>query len=127
MTVWVVTDGEYSEHHIEGIFSTEEKAREYIKAHRIEFAPEAWEMDEPDAEVLYCLCRWKIAGKFVGIMYKDRSTYPDSTCGGGRWFDFYVSTKHQMFAMPPEERNRLLLKIAQDRYAEYRAREEGIT
>lgn len=58
VTIYVVTDGMYSDYHIEGVFSTKEKAEDFIQSpygssHLASNADiEEWEMDNP--ELLDC-------------------------------------------------------------------------
>lgn len=48
MKVWIVYDYDGGAHYVEGVFSSEEKAKEYIKYHGgSEFRAEKYEVDEP--------------------------------------------------------------------------------
>ena len=48
MKVWIVYDYDGGAHYVEGVFSSEEKAKEYIKYHGgSEFSAEEYEVDEP--------------------------------------------------------------------------------
>ena len=49
MKVYVVTDGEYSDFHIEAIFTDEKKAKLYAATHYCNDIEE-WETDEPQIE-----------------------------------------------------------------------------
>ena len=54
-SVWIVTEGDYSDNHIVGVFSTKEKAYEYYNAHKEDdvnerytsfYEPEEYELDK---------------------------------------------------------------------------------
>ena len=45
MNVYVVTTGDYSDYHIEAIFSTKELADEYVRRGGEEYNVEEWELD----------------------------------------------------------------------------------
>lgn len=44
--IYIVTSGEYSEYHIDAVFSTKEKAEEYIQQHGNGFDIEEYELDQ---------------------------------------------------------------------------------
>ena len=44
--VYIVTSGEYSDYQIDAVFSTEEKAREYIQQHGSDYRIEVFDIDE---------------------------------------------------------------------------------
>lgn len=50
MKLYVVTQGEYSDYHIEKIFLDKDKAENYAKYHRAEV--EEWETDDEDYEII---------------------------------------------------------------------------
>lgn len=44
--IYIVTSGEYSDYHIDAVFSTEELAVDYIQQHGIDYAIEIYNIDE---------------------------------------------------------------------------------
>jgi hypothetical protein len=81
--VWIVTEGDYSDYHICGVFSSEEKAREFINApsHATEYGIEQWDIDSlPQLQWRQC---WR-----VYILMSDGSWYHPSQAEGskmGHW------------------------------------------
>ena len=45
--VYAVAEGEYSDYHIECIFSTKEKANEFVQCHGMGYRIEEYELDQP--------------------------------------------------------------------------------
>ena len=130
--IFVVMQGQYSDRHIEAIFDTEEMARAYTRAHRIP----AW--NSP-----YNIEKWQVnAGLFaedlqwVKVDYDydtntidciDHDPYITQDCDCGV-FECLISPKSEALAHYVETGDdSLLLKVVQDRYAEYKARKENIT
>ena len=52
MNVYVVTTGDYSDYHIEAIFSTKELADEYVRRGGDEYEVDEWELDTPIPDAL---------------------------------------------------------------------------
>ena len=137
MKVYVVTAGEYSDYHIVAVFSTKENALKFAEEHRnvieglayFEDEIEEYEVDVP-----------RVAS-FVEVRYNPEHDYVD-------WFDTEPecdrATEDRMlrencfsFLLPISKRvfhqglrndvRKHLLKIAQDRYAKWKAEQSGIT
>ena len=143
MKIYVVTEGEYSDYHIEGVFLTKEAADKYVKLHYpdVKYAyPNVEEYDTIDelysngeyviecraefSNVLGTLTKW--GGAYCTSNVYPVSQAPDEHTEIETWnnitiFYFYVSENSK--ALRDKE---LLRKIAQDRYAVYKARKEGI-
>jgi hypothetical protein len=60
-TVYVVTQGEYSDYHIKGVFSTEEKAKEFMANKKKGDTIDSWILDERedycDRQAWLCVLR----------------------------------------------------------------------
>jgi len=52
LNVYVVTTGDYSDYHIEAIFSTKELADEYVRRGGDEYEVDEWELDTPIPDAL---------------------------------------------------------------------------
>lgn len=44
--IYIVTEGEYSDYHICAVFSTREKAEEYVQSHGTDYGIEEYDLDE---------------------------------------------------------------------------------
>ena len=136
MTVWVVTYGCYSDFSIDSIFSTEEKAKEYIEKMRyfdndINLEPEEYDVDDPAV----------MKKNYVKIEY-----HPDSNnfkishipeeFPAGESIAFESSKLVYTFSLAVnsrafhgdswDEKQQQIQKVAQDRYAQFKARIAGI-
>ena len=142
MKIYVVTEGEYSDYHIEGVFLTKETADKYVKLHYpdVKYAyPNVEEYDTIDElysngeYVIECCAEFSnVLGTLTNYgTYCTSNVYPVSQAPDEHtdimtWdritiFYFYVSENSK--ALHDQE---LLKKIACDRYAAYKARKEGI-
>lgn len=131
MNVYVVTEGSYSSRHIEGIFSTEEKAKAYMECRKrtSEYIDSLnmvkWTLDKINKDVRHVEIAWDLETDEIET---DSVVWLEEDCVSGSRFYYCLDLDHPVFAIADEkERTQALLKIAQDRYAEYKAREEGIT
>lgn len=127
--VFVVLQGHYSDRHIEGIFDSEAAAIRFTRAHKI-----------PDWYSQYDIERWPINPPFykdqwVQIEYNYSENKIDHIeteyCSGYEYdagnFIFPLSINSDALERYIYDNNdTLLLKVAQDRYAEYKAKKEGI-
>lgn len=127
--VYVVTAGEYSDYGIEKIFSTREKAQEYID---IVSAPgrqdfndiQEWELDDFKVSKLYiqyCYTHSTFAADKVEVYNNsDTMMLPDNL------FNYPAGAFRFFFSLPYSKRlindPNLLLKIARDRLAKYKAK-----
>lgn len=131
MIVYVVTSGEYSDYHIDAIFSTKEKAEEYIKIHARynqgyysdRAGIEEWEMDKnnsiPTMRAEYYTVSQKIDFNLVSDYIEDKmrnccysmKSEPEKV---------FICTVHYHV---DEE---VMKKAVRDRYAQFMAQQEGI-
>lgn len=88
--VYIVTSGNYSEYHIEAVFTTKELAEDYVIHNGVDYDIEEYDVDEPfeRGDVL-----WKVrlnidtheergCGVTDKDKFKDLILYDDSTCSG---------------------------------------------
>ncbi len=132
--VFVVMQGQYSDRHIEAIFDTEENAQKYVRSHlkpkwdspcyveKWEVNPSVYGQKVQDVEIEY-------NPENNTIVRVDPESYHISD---GMWgvegFVFSISSKSIPLLYYIKTGNTdNLLKVAQDRYAEYKARKENIT
>ncbi len=132
--VYVVTAGEYSDYGIEKIFSTCEKAQEYIDivstlGKENFYSIQEWELDDFKVSKLYiqyCYTHFTAAADKIEI-YDNNDTMvpPDSliTYPVGS-FRFFFSLPYSKRLANAPNKEELLLKIARDRLAKYKAEAE---
>lgn len=116
--IYIVTSGEYSDYSIDAVFSTKEKAEEYIQQHGTDYAIEEYDLDE---EVEKKTKLWKITFDKNGVAKAYTQDYlineTVDTCYvcvlwyGERYIHFYVDADSMDRA----------IKIARERYAAIRA------
>jgi hypothetical protein len=58
--VWFVTDGDYSDYHIEGVFSSRESAEKAIEAGAVQGEIDSWELDEWMTTKDYVEAGWRV-------------------------------------------------------------------
>lgn len=141
MKIYVVTEGEYSDYHIEGVFLTKEAADKYVKVRYdgraydpcVEEYDTIDEMYRDDEYAIECRAEFdNTLGTLTNYgTYCTTNAYPVSQAPNEHteimtWdrttiFYFYVSENSK--ALHDQE---ILKKIACDRYAAYKARKEGI-
>ena len=131
MTVYVVTEGCYSSRHIEGIFSSKEKAEAYMECRKRTseyidcLSMVQWTLNKIDKDVRHVEIAWD---RETNEIETDSIAWLEEDYASDSRFWCCVDLSHPVFAITDkEERTQTLLKIAQDRYAEYKAREEGIS
>ena len=125
--VYIITQGEYSDYHIVKVFDTREKAEEYTKLANTfnhiwgDYMIEEYEVNNTDVnlgmlQVFYDYYSNKITGCY----------FCETTD-----IDNYYNQQHRVinnpfcFFIPADSRytdQNILLKIAQDKYAEYKGR-----
>ena len=136
MKVWVVTYGCYSDFTIDSIFSTEEKAKEYIEKMRyfdndINLEPEEYDVDDPAV----------MKKNYAKIEYYPGSnnfklSHIPEEFPVGESIAFENSKLVYTFSLPVnsrvfqndswETKQEQIKKAAQDRYAQFKARIAGI-
>jgi hypothetical protein len=147
MKVWIVTRGEYSDYHIEAVFSTEERADNFarlISSRYEEASAEEWDLDEPWAaqELYFWDCtiedyQWDgaVTGKITPLPDEaDVVIRPDSEDTEGVRVVAYRGIQFPGYdKLPPHYLvgvramdKKVALKIARDKVAQYKAEKEGI-
>ena len=126
MKVYILTQGEYSDYHIVGVYSTKEKAQELCDAMRTNGT--LW--DEPQVEE-YEMDELTPTMGYIHIGYT-----PENNSIHSYGFTFaHISDSIFPYAKPPEfmctlpysprlSDPKVLLKAAQDRYMQWKAEQE---
>lgn len=119
--VYIVTSGDYSDYTIEAVFSTEEKANEFIQQHGSDFRLEVHDVDE---EVKKEIKLWE-----VSMHYEDFSLYRCCI----PWSELYIADTFRVFEGYDGMRKILqyietdsmdrAIKIARERIAQIKANE----
>ena len=128
MTVYVVTEGCYSDYHICAVFSSREQAQRYIDKHSLfnayaDYHVEDYEMDVTlQSKYLFVTYNYTSNG-IIDVEESLTKGEPDCLYV----FRFFVEKSSRVI----DEKTGLLkkdvlLKIAKDEYAMYKARKEGI-
>lgn len=129
--VFIVLQGNYSDRHIEAVFDSEVKAQQFARAHKL-----------PDWYSQYKIEKWQVNADFfpenlkwvevdydydankIDSIIHDPYITQDCDCG---MFECLISPKSEALTRYIEkDDDSLLLKVIQDRYAEYKARKEQI-
>ena len=117
MKVYIVTDGEYSDYHIEAVFTDEKKAKQYAAIHHCN-SIEEYEADTPQIEgetdvfIVYQIAINSRIGFYVYDYYYSTKKFNKVEVHWGKP-TIYVSLTDQ-----DESKAK---KIAQDMWAEYKA------
>ena len=128
MTVYIVTEGSYSDYHICAVFSSKEQAQHYIDMHSLfdvysDYAIEEYEMDvSMQAKYLFVTYNYT-SNRIIDVEESPTKSEPN----GYYVFQFYIEKNSRVI----DEKTGLLkkdilLKIAQDEYAMYKTQKEGI-
>ena len=135
MTLYVLTSGEYSDYHIEGIYSTREQAERYKRLFpRDDYYAadiEEWETDKPpvtcvDGNVEVWAIDMYEGGKAI---IKEDARPGERLVGGCDFFSSgYRRPKNYVLWISKEvaKDKEQALKIFYDKVAKYKAKEEGI-
>lgn len=127
MTVYVVTAGDYSERHIEGIFDSEEKANKYVKAFKLlSMYNNAWikayelnSRNEDESLYGWVRCTYDVDNNTVTTEGEfDEEEEFVYGLSNNTYFEFSVRFDEQLGD------ESVLLKIAQDRWARYKYEHE---
>lgn len=121
MKIYIVTSGEYSDYGIDAVFSTKEKADEYIQQHGTDYHIEEYDLDE---EVIKYTRLWRIEfnisdGMFHEACVRDyKQEVVRDTCNveqylQGTYINFYVDADTMDKAV----------KIASERFTAVKANE----
>ena len=112
--VFVITSGEYSDYHIERVFSTHKKAQEYLDTKDDGYRLEEYYLDEPIERQtqVFRICfeldekKVRRVGTKYGKRYKDLIQVYKDWRGDGSLLDIYVESDSKKRA----------LKVASERY-----------
>ena len=139
MKVYVVTAGEYSDYHIERVFLDKDKAHRYSNV-RYGMNVEEHDTDAEDKpipaffQIQYCPERNEISiigevDKCIKWFGQEKQIASERFTPWSHYFQFYTEATERLVADMEHHGNKspLLLKIAQDRFAKYKAEHEGIT
>ena len=130
-SIWIVTEGDYSDNHIVGVFSTKEKAYEYYYSHVEESAehrytsyyePEEYSLDKVST-ITRCIVS-AVKEKGIWCFYIS-GTFDDNDreCG----YVYEKSKRKEYWITVSYNPNReVMKKAAQDYLFKYLARQEGI-
>ena len=136
-SVWIVTEGDYSDNHIVGVFSTKEKAYEFYNIHVEEdcyhrytsyYEPEEYIIDKTGIPDVGVVGVYKNKGNWIftvsGVLDKDKE---DNECDrnliGSVHEGFRNSYDVYVYFNPDRE---VMKKSAQDYFYKYLASKEGI-
>jgi len=91
MVLYVVTDGDYSDYHIEGVFSTAEEARDYVSQFAYPPSVEEWTLDELAGAVMgpvYSVQIDLVTGEIRRQHEERKVRRPDGPCiVHGPWYE----------------------------------------
>lgn len=131
--VYVITAGEYSDYHVVKIFSTYEKAQEYIDImSALDYEDlnviEEWELDDFNVSrlyVQYCYIHSTGTDDVVKVWGNNDTTMsPDNLITNPSGYYYFIfSLPYSKRLVNASNKNELLLKIARDRFAEYKAKQ----
>lgn len=120
--VYIVTEGEYSDYRIKAVFSTREKANEYVQQNGTDFCIEKYDLDK---EVVKETKLWAI--EFEIESHKNRQASPvtynmdelKDTC---KVTEYHSSKPYITFYVEADTMDRAI-KIASERFASVKANE----
>lgn len=143
MKVYVVTSGEYSEYHVDGVFLSEDKAIAFCANHNHAclgdscmdpFNIEEYETMEDNIEstsedIVYRYFVWGMHYCDAPVIMYDRDIEHDMKTN--KWRDKYYDRtgfpKIQQYVYLNRPDRETAIKIVQDRYAKWKAEKEGLT
>lgn len=118
-SVWVVTEGQYSEYHVDSIFTTKEKAYGYYNKKKIY----DYKINRPYEMPLD---KGVIIKKVLATLLDDGSWFFDDNSIGFRKDMYDSKTNYARFIIPFNADEKVMIKIANDRLAFMKARDAGI-
>lgn len=121
MKIWLVSDGDYSDYHIIGAFSTEERANEVAK--KLSAGVEEYELDEVGKDNRYSYwVRFYNDGKCEQTAHIEQSPYSTALNRVGKMEGKYTRSHYWVRVMAEDESH--AIKIASDLIAQYKATKE---
>ena len=116
MKIYIVADGDYSDYHIEAVFTEKKSAERYAAMHRHSYVSE-WESDETKIEGDIDVCIIHKFGVHNGFIDLDAHYYSNKKVSGVQtnfWGDTYIYVSLDKFDEYKAE------KIATDMYAQWK-------
>lgn len=126
MKVYIVTEGSYSDYHIEQVFSTKEQAAKYIIANRGRY--DCYDIEEYEVDDVTIESSDKVYYAVKFREYNKQIKFIDEELYDNKEFVF-VSDGNRYGICPIPSGNLTYdqkLKIVSDKYAEYKAKKEGL-
>lgn len=124
--IYIVTSGEYSEYSIDAVFTTKEKAVEYVEQHGTDYSIEEYDLDEEVEKktqlwcVEFCVEDVKLCNARPTRSY-DRNKVVD-TCFIFDTFDYEKEKQYIRFYIDADSMDRAV-KIARERFVAVKANE----
>lgn len=125
-SVWIVTEGDYSDNHIVGVFSTKEKADEYYKlhsglsTHSSYYEPEEYIVDA--INVCPQTCQITATKRNGELVFRTKECFDDNNSIGR--VTLYNGYYYIIVSYNPDET--IMFKSAQDYLFKYLAEKEGL-
>ena len=120
--IYIVTSGEYSDYHIEAVFTTKEKAVEYVEQHGTDYNIEKHNLDEEVEKktqlwsIVFCIENGKLLEGNTRSFKEDEvrdTCFVELSWNGKLYITFYVDADSMDRAV----------KIARERFAAVKANE----
>lgn len=123
--IYIVTSGEYSEYSIDAVFTTKEKAVDYVEQHGTDYNIEEYNLDEEVEKktqlwcIEFCVEDGKLCEACPTIYNKKEAV---DTCYISNTFDYRKVKSHICFYVDADSMDRAV-KIARERFAAVKANE----
>lgn len=120
--IYIVTSGEYSDYRIDAVFTTKEKAVDYVEQHGTRYSIEEYELDEEVEKktqlwtVVFCVDNGKLVDGNTRSFKEDEvrdTCFVELSWNGKLYITFYVDADSMDRA----------IKIARERFAAVKANE----
>ena len=120
--IYIVTSGEYSDYHIEAVFTTKEKAVDYVEQHGTDYNIEEYDLDEEVEKktqlwsIVFCIENGKLLEGNTRSFKEDEvrdTCFVELSWNGKLYITFYVDADSMDRAV----------KIARERFAAVKANE----
>ncbi|MBQ9042946.1 MAG: hypothetical protein IJ111_09075 [Eggerthellaceae bacterium] len=120
--IYIVTSGEYSGYEIERVFSTKEKAQEYLDTRGDNFRLEEYDLDEPVERKTqtYCISFEPDKKKVIGYSVTYHRNYNNLI----RMSSYYFNKKQAIDIFVESDSTKRAIKIASERYGAVIANEQ---
>lgn len=128
--VFIVLQGDYSDRHIEAVFDSEAEAQRFTRAHKLpdwysQYRIERWPVNPPIYKDQWVQIEYDYTENKIDHIETEYCSNTEYDMGN---FCFPLSVNSDALDRYIYDKNdAILLKVAQDRYAEYKAKKEGIS